>query len=83
MSGFLEAVGAETERARAKFPGARHQCVALVEEVGEVARALLDGEGSERIWAECVQVAAMAQRIAEEGDLDFGPARSEGDEKDG
>ena len=40
---------------------------ALVEEVGEVARALLD-ESRACVFAEAVQVAAMACRVAVEGD---------------
>ncbi len=67
---FLAEVEAEIYRARAKFPGNEHMYVALAEEVGEVANALL--EGSEGLRAECVQVAAMAMRLAEEGDADFG-----------
>lgn len=70
-SRFHEAVAAEVARARAKFPGNRHQYVALAEEVGEVAKALIESESPEAIYAECVQVAAMAQRVAEDGDDDF------------
>jgi hypothetical protein len=70
-SRFHEAVAAEVACARAKFPGNRHQYVALAEEVGEVAKALIEGESPEAIYAECVQVAAMAQRVAEDGDDDF------------
>ena len=41
--------------------------VALTEEVGELAKALLD-ESRERIRAEAIQVACVAIRIIEEGD---------------
>jgi NTP pyrophosphatase (non-canonical NTP hydrolase) len=37
----------------------------LVEEVGEVARALCDGETPERVREELIQVAAMAQAWAD------------------
>lgn len=66
-SPFLVAVAAEVVRARAKFPGANATMVALMEEVGELAKAMLD-ETPERIYAEAVQVACMAMRAAEEGD---------------
>lgn len=67
----LAAVRAEVLRARAKFPGRAHMLAALTEEVGEVARALLQREGRERVRAEAIQVACVALRIAEEGDGDF------------
>lgn len=37
----------------------------LTEEVGEVARAILDGEPDERLRTELIQVAAVAVAIAE------------------
>lgn len=40
---------------------------ALTEEVGEVAKALLD-ESPDRVYEEAVQVAVMAMRLATEGD---------------
>lgn len=40
---------------------------ALTEEVGELAKALLD-EGWSRVQAEAIQVACMAARVAIEGD---------------
>lgn len=61
----------EVMRARDKFPTNRHRLAALVEEVGELAKALLENQGLERIRAEAVQVAATAARIMEEGDADF------------
>ena len=60
-------VAREVGSARSKFPRPDGLLAALTEEVGEVARALLDKPWSE-VYAECVQVAAMAQRLAEEGD---------------
>lgn len=68
---FLSDVQREVEQGRERFPGNGHLYVALAEEVGEVARALLDCERPESLRAECVQVAAMAMRLAEEGDADF------------
>jgi hypothetical protein len=64
-SGFLNALVAELEMARVNFPD-RPTMAVLVEEVGEVARALQD-ESREAIYLECVQVAAMAMRMATEG----------------
>lgn len=65
------AISAETIRARTKFPGNRLLTVALAEEVGELARAQLQGQSTERITAEAVQVCAVAVRIIEEGDASF------------
>ena len=57
--------------ARAKHRGNKHLMVALTEEVGELARALLDGESPERVADEALDVACVALRILEEGDADF------------
>src|SRR5258707_12353109 len=67
---FLEAVAAEVKRAREKFPGANATNAALVEEVGEVSTALMFEPWS-AVIAEAVQVAAMACRLAVEGDATF------------
>jgi hypothetical protein len=64
---FVEAVAAELARARAKFPGSEAANAALVEEVGEVSKALMY-EPWDFLVKEAVQVAAMAQRLAVEGD---------------
>ncbi len=66
----------EIASARLKFPSNRHSLAALVEEVGETAQAFLQGQGSDRIRAEALQVACVAMRIYEEGDCAFdeGPA---------
>lgn len=61
----------EVMRARTKWPGRRHLLAALMEEVGELARAMLDNEGRERVRAEAIQVACVAVRIAEEGEETF------------
>jgi len=51
-------------------PGA--QLAALMEEVGELAQAIIQGQPRKAILAEAVQVAVMAQRIATEGDRTLG-----------
>jgi hypothetical protein len=55
-------------KARNKFPGNQHRLAALVEEVVEVATALQENQGPERVYAECVDVACTALRLAVEGD---------------
>lgn len=64
---FLLEVKAEIDRARSKFPAADMTNAALVEEVGELSTALMY-EPWNRVIAEAVQVAAMACRLATEGD---------------
>jgi hypothetical protein len=64
---FMVDVAQELDRARNKFPHTGAVAVALMEEVGELAKAMLD-ESPERIYREAVQVAAMAARCALEGD---------------
>jgi len=59
--------GREINRVREKFPANDLLMVALTEEVGELAKALLD-ETPERIYKEAIQVACVALRIATEGD---------------
>ena len=66
-----EAMGAAN-----KFPSNRHMHAALVEEVGELAQALLEhsrgsGVSTGDVYAEAMQVAAMALRIAVEGSEEF------------
>jgi NTP pyrophosphatase (non-canonical NTP hydrolase) len=68
-------IDAELGFARAKFPENKHKLAALVEEVGELAQALLHHDrgkatGAE-VFAEAIQVAVMAIRIAEEGSAEF------------
>ena len=67
----LDALRAELDRARAKFPTNAHLYAALGEEVGELARELLENGTRERIREEAIQVACVAIRIADEGDRDF------------
>lgn len=64
---FLRDVKREIERACMKFPHSNAVMCALTEEVGELAKAMMD-EPKHRVWAEAIQVAAMAARAAVEGD---------------
>ena len=66
-SEFIIRVQAELIRGRTKFPNPQGSMTALTEEVGELAKALLD-EPWERVIEEAVQVAVMAIRVATEGD---------------
>lgn len=70
----IATIAAEVERARTLFPGRRHLLAALMEEVGELAKAFLERESVEQIQLEAQQVAAMAIRLYEEGDEDYGDA---------
>ena len=58
---------AETSRARGKFPTNDQLLVALIEEVGEVARAVLEKDFT-HARIEALQVATVAMRLVEEGD---------------
>lgn len=64
-------IRAEIQRARAKFSSPEHLLAALVEEVGELAQALLESGNSGRSRAEAIQCACVAVRIIEEGDPKF------------
>ena len=72
---FEYCMGAEINRARRKFPANTDMMSALTEEVGELAKALIDhkhGKGNPaEVFAEAVQVAAMAYRVAMEGSAEF------------
>ncbi|CAE7205075.1 cfr9IM [Symbiodinium microadriaticum] len=72
---FVEAMF-ETLRAREKFPDNKNQMAALTEEVGELAQALLQRDegrqSDQQVYGEAIQVAAMALRVATEGDSAFG-----------
>lgn len=65
------AISKEVFRARTKFPGNRLLLAALTEEVGELAKAMLQDRPREEVVREAVQVAAVAIRIIEEGDASF------------
>lgn len=79
--GFALDTTKEAARARGLFPNNAHLMSALMEEVGELAKALLDDEGERRVYAEAVQVAAVALRIATEGDKDFATKPKKKDKK--
>ena len=67
----LDAIRAEVFKARTKFPGNKHLLAALVEEVGELAQAMLQDLPRDEIEKEAIQVACVAVRIIEEGDSAF------------
>ena len=74
---FLVDVEAELRRAIANFPQPNPTLAAATEEMGEVAKAMLHiREGKAHSWwdvyEEAVQLAAMAARIAIEGDPTIG-----------
>lgn len=79
---FLRDVHAEVERAREKFPDPDASMTALTEEVGELAQAFLDKPWTE-VYKEAVQVAAMALRVATEGDPTLGETRAKRGNGDG
>lgn len=62
----------ELGRAREKFPSANFSTLALVEEVGELAQAVLKVRAGKwpatRVFDEAIQVAVMAMRVALETD---------------
>ncbi len=66
---------AELDFAREYFPSSQYLLAALVEEVGELSQALIDhargDQTQEKVFEEAIQVAAMAIRVAMEGDLSF------------
>jgi len=68
---FLNDVSLETHHAVQKFPYPNPNLAALMEEVGELAQAMLQKRSPSEIYSECVQVAAMAMRCALEGDPQF------------
>lgn len=64
---FLAALISQLEFARSKFPGKNLTGIALMEEVGELAKAMMD-EPVEAVFTEAVQVATMAMRCYLDGD---------------
>lgn len=68
-------LGAELAFARTKFPSNEFKLAALMEEVGELAQAMIDHARGKKtkaqVYEEAIQVAAMAIRVAEEGDAAF------------
>lgn len=78
---FISVLRDELARARAKFPSANFSTLALVEEVGELAQAVLKVRAGKwhrtRVFDEAIQVAAMAMRVALEVDDSLTVAYSE------
>jgi len=76
----LNDLEAELARARRKFPVCEHTYAALLEELGELANALIEhkcGRASVRnVRAEALQVACVAVRIGSEGDMAYSLAPS-------
>jgi hypothetical protein len=60
-------IEAELIRARTKFPGDNVTMLALMEEVGELAKATFE-EPAAAVRREAVQVAVMAIRVVLDGD---------------
>lgn len=74
----LTEINREVRRARAHFPANTHLLAALVEEVGELAQAMLQDAN----WREeAIHVACVAVRIYEEGDADFVDAQEDSAEE--
>lgn len=67
LAWFLKEVYAEYYRAKSLFPSPNGSVCAMGEEYGEVCKAMLD-ESKQRVREEAVQLAAMAARVALEGD---------------
>ena len=65
----------ELLRARAKFPGDNVTMLALMEEVGELAKASFE-ECRDNVRKEAVQVAVMAIRMVLDGDATLNDWRS-------
>jgi hypothetical protein len=68
----MAALFAEVRRARTIHPGRRQLLAALMEEVGELAKAIIEDAPREDIEEEAIHVAAVAIRILEEGDETHG-----------
>jgi hypothetical protein len=66
---------AEVERARKLWPGNKQRLAILLEELGEVAKSLLDYDSgvakNDDVYTELVQCLAMVIRLACEGDASF------------
>jgi hypothetical protein len=73
---IMKMITDEVTTARDKFPKTTHMLAALVEEVGELSQALMEhdrsqGTSVQEVLREAIQTAAMAVRIAAEGDDNF------------
>tara|TARA_R110000751_G_scaffold271365_2_gene371401 strand:+ start:243303 stop:243617 length:315 start_codon:yes stop_codon:yes gene_type:complete len=67
INALLEEIKAELAHARGKFPGDNVTMLALMEEVGELAKATFE-EPRANVRKEAVQVAVMAMRVVLDGD---------------
>lgn len=67
MGELLQSIRKEAMQGIESYPDASGLMVALMEEVGELARAMMS-EPRDRVRDEAVQVAALAIRVALEGD---------------
>ena len=67
MDELMGEIAAELGRARAKFPGDNVTMLALIEEVGELAKATFE-ESRAAVRKEAVQVCVMAIRVVLDGD---------------
>jgi len=63
----LGELASEIDRARRKFPGGKLLTLALDEELGELARELLQNGNTPHARKEAIQIACVAIRIATEG----------------
>lgn len=72
---IIDCLEEEIVAARKKFPENRDLFLALGEEFGELAQALLERRPTRMTFHEAIQVAAVALRIAQEGvpESDFHP----------
>lgn len=66
-SGLMHEIFDELARARTKFPESDVTILALMEEVGELAKAAFE-EPRARVRQEAIQVAVMAIRVILDGD---------------
>ena len=76
LSNPMKALQDELAAARTKFPGNALLMEALMEEVGEVARAVLERD-FDHAKQEAIQVACVAMRLATEGDRSWEPSGPE------
>ena len=72
----MQALQDELAFARSRFPSNSQLMEALMEEVGEVARAVLERD-FDHAKQEALQVACVAMRLATEGDQSWEPSRPE------
>lgn len=72
---LFEEIRAELHRAQSRFPGDNVTFAALVEEVGELAKATFE-EQRVNVRREAVQVAVMACRMVLDGDHTFNEWRA-------